>query len=129
MIRQYQWLDKYLQEKPGVERDYKEEWEWHRYQVGGKLFAALLHPSEKYDVMYAGKDLLTVKCDSNFAEALRNKHEEIMPGFYMDKRLWNTIDLNGELEEEFLKELCDESYRIVFEKLTKKLQREISEKE
>ena len=45
----------------------------------------------------------------------------------MDKRSWNSIDLNGALPEEVLREMIDESYRLVFEKLTKKLQREILE--
>ena len=93
------------------------------------MFAAVLHPSEKYDPMYAEKDLLTLKCDPLLADILRNEHSEIMPGFYIDKRLWNSIDLNGSLEDDFLKSLCDKSYKLVFEKLTKKLQREITIKD
>jgi predicted DNA-binding protein (MmcQ/YjbR family) len=124
---QYEWLDAYLLAKPGAEKDYKPEWEWWRYLVGGKMFAAILHPSEKYDPMYAGKDLLTLKCDPLLADLLRNEHSEIMPGFYTDKRLWSSIDLSGSLDDDFLKHLCDESYKLVFEKLTRKLQREIAE--
>lgn len=127
MAMQYEWLDEYLLAKPGAEKDYKVEWEWWRYLVGGKMFAAVLHPSEKYDPVYAGKDLLTLKCDPLLADLLRNEHSEIMPGFYIDKRLWNSIDLSGSLDDDFLKHLCDESYKLVFEKLTKKLQREIAE--
>ena len=127
MPKQYEWLDKYLLSKPGAEKDYKAEWEWWRYLVGGKMFAAVLHPSEKYDPMYAEKDLLTLKCDPLLADMLRNEHSEIMPGFYIDKRLWNSIDLNGSLGDDFLRNMCDESYKLVFEKLTKKLQREITE--
>ena len=128
MPKQYEWLDEYLLSKPGAEKDYKVEWEWWRYLVGGKMFAAVLRPSEKYNPMYAEKDLLTLKCDPLLADLLRNEHSEIMPGFYLDKRLWNSIDLNGSLDDELLKSLCDESYKLVFEKLTKKLQREIAEK-
>ena len=57
------WLDEYLLSKAGCTKDYKEEWDWHRYFVGGKMFAALLHPSENYDPIYAGKDLISLKCD------------------------------------------------------------------
>ena len=123
----YPWLEGYLQKKPGVTKDFKEEWGWHRYKVGEKMFAALLHPSEKYDALYAGKDLITVKCAPEMAPLLREKYPEILAGFYMDKRSWNSIDLNGDLPEEVLREMIDESYRLVFEKLTKKLQREILE--
>ena len=126
MPKQYDWLDEYLLSKPGTEKNYKTEWGWWRYLVGGKMFAAVLHPSEKYDPMYAEKDLLTLKCDPLLADILRNEHSEIMPGFYIDKRLWNSIDLNGLLNDDFLRSLCDESYELVFKKLTKKLQREIT---
>ena len=123
----YPWLDEYLCAKPGVEKDYKIEWQWHRYMVGGKMFAALMQPSEKYDPAYGGKELINLKCEPRLAELLRAEHLEIMPGFYSDKRCWNSIDLNGALPDEALQALIDESYRLVFEKLTKKLRNEILE--
>ena len=58
-MKKYLWLDEYLLSKPGVAKDYKAEWDWHRYMVGGKLFAALMRPSDKYDPAYAEKDLIT----------------------------------------------------------------------
>jgi predicted DNA-binding protein (MmcQ/YjbR family) len=39
-----EWLDSYLLEKPGAEKDFKVEWEWFRYQLRGKLFAAVCTP-------------------------------------------------------------------------------------
>ena len=36
----YIWLDDYLMARPGVTKDFKPEWNWIRYQIGGKLFAA-----------------------------------------------------------------------------------------
>ena len=126
-MENYPWLDGYLFAKPGVTKDFKEEWGWHRYMVGGKMFAALMHPSAKYDSAYAEKDLLNLKCDPMLAELWRKEHPEVMPGFYSDKRSWNSVDLGGSLAEERLKAMIDDSYRLVFEKLTKKLQREILE--
>lgn len=126
-MHSYDWLDEYLLGKPGTEKDFKIEWQWQRYLVGGKMFAAILRPSAQYDPMYAEKDLITLKCDPMLAEALRGEHSEILPGFYIDKRCWNSIHLNGSLEDGFLRYLCDESYKLVFGKLTKKAQREITE--
>lgn len=126
-MNHYPWLDEYLLAKPGVAKDYKVEWEWWRYQIGGKLFAAILCPGEKYAPEYAGKDLLSLKCDPLLAELLRKEHEEVLPGFYCDKRSWNSVDLGGTLPDAQLRQLCDDSYRLVFGKLTKKLQREIME--
>ena len=37
----YDWLDAYLMSKKGVTKDFKAEWNWIRYQIGGKLFTAL----------------------------------------------------------------------------------------
>ena len=37
----YDWLDEYLLSLPGAEKDYKPEWAWFRYQIRGKLFAAV----------------------------------------------------------------------------------------
>ena len=124
-MEKYPWLDEYLLAKPGATKDYKVEWGWHRYMVGGKMFAAILHPSDKYDPAYAEKDLVNLKCDPLLAELLRGEYPEVMPGFYSDKRTWNSVDLGGDLPEEQLKFMIDDSYRLVFEKLTKKLQKEI----
>lgn len=126
-MNRYEWLDEYLLAKPGAAKDFKEEWQWWRYQVGGKLFAAIMHPSEKYDPAYAGKDLINLKCDPLMAEFLRQEYAEVLPGFYTDKRSWNAVNLEGSLPADELKQMCDASYQLVFEKLTKKLQKEILE--
>ncbi len=123
----YSWLDEYMLSKPGVTKDFKAEWEWLRYMVGGKMFAAFMHPTEKYDSAYADKDLLNLKCDPKLGELWRSEYEDVMPGFYSDKRCWNSIDLGGSLPEDTLKLMVDDSYCLVFEKLTKKLQKEILE--
>lgn len=125
-MNKYEWLDEYLRGKPGTAKDYKEEWGWNRYQIGGKLFAATCTPGLQYKV-YGGHELLTLKCDPPFAEALREQYPDILPGFYMDKRNWNSIFLDGSVPEDQLRALCDHSYELVFGRLTKKVQRETSE--
>lgn len=126
-MKQYLWIDEYLLAKPGATKDFKVEWGWHRYMVGGKMFAALMHPSSKYDPAYAEKDLINLKCDPMLAEYWRREYPEVMPGFYSDKRTWNSVDLGGDLLENILQQMIDDSYRLVFEKLTKKLQKEIEQ--
>lgn len=122
----HDWLDAYLLGMPGATTDYKVEWEWQRYQVGGKMFAATMQPGPQYRE-YAGRRLVSLKCDPAWAEQLRAEHpDDILPGFYADKRHWISVDLDGDVPEELLRELCDHSYRLVFAKLTKKLQREIA---
>lgn len=118
-------LDEYLRGKPGVSKDFKDEWQWFRYMVGGKMFAATMHPSEKYAEEYADKDLLSLKCEPMRADFLRQTYPDILPAFYIDKTNWNSICLGGAVPEALLCELCDHAYDLVFAKLTKKAQKEI----
>lgn len=83
----YEWLDAYLLSLPGAEKDYKPEWQWFRYRIRGKLFAAVCSPDAKYQT-YGGHDLVNLKCDPAEAELLRAQYPEILPGFYTDKRTW-----------------------------------------
>lgn len=126
MLEQYHWLDEYLRAQPGAAYDWKAEWQWHRYLLDGKLFAALCQPGPEHKE-YDCRPLLTVKCEPELAKALRAEHPaDILPGFYMNKTHWNTIFLDGNLSEWALKDFCDRSYQLVFGKLSKKRQRELT---
>ena len=127
-MNKYEWLDAYLLGKAGAVKDYKLEWQWWRYQVGGKLFAATCQPGPEHKG-YDCRELLTLKCDPLRSELLRAEFPDIVPGFYCDKRHWISVFLDGAVPEDVLRDLCDSSYRLVFEKLTKKLQREITEQQ
>lgn len=122
----HDWLDAHLLGLPGAEKDYKPEWQWDRYMVRGKLFAALCSPEQKYQI-YGGHDLITLKCDPRMAELFRAEYPAVLPGFYMEKRGWNSILLDGDLPEDVLREMCDMSHRLVLEKLPKRVQKEIAE--
>lgn len=123
----YDWLNDYLLAKAGAEFNYKPEWDWDRYLVRDKMFAAITTPGEKYQPPYAGHRLVNLKCDPLLAEAFRGEYPEaIHPGFYSDKRSWIAVLLDGSLPDQILRDLCDMSYRLVLEKLPKKVQAEIS---
>ncbi len=124
-MQPYPWLEAYLMEKPGATQDYKPEWAWQRFLVGGRMFAARMRPGEEHNPLYAGRELLNLKCEPQWAELWRAEYPQVLPGFYSDKRNWNSVDLNGGLPEELLRHMIDESYRLVFARLTRKLQREI----
>ena len=78
-------------------------------------------PSKKH----GGHDLINLKCDPAHAELLRAEYPDILPGFYSDKRAWIACFLDGELPDELLRQLCEDSHRLVLEKLPKYAQREI----
>ena len=120
----YEWLDEYLLSLPGVEKDYKAEWQWFRYMIRGKLFAAVCTPEGKYEI-YGGHDLVNLKCEPERAELLRPEYPEILPGFYCDKRLWIAALLDSGLPDDLLRELCANSHCLILEKLPKYVQKEI----
>ena len=123
-MNRYEWLDGYLRAKAGAEKDYKEEWGWFRYRVDGKQFAATCRPDPKYKP-HDGREMVLLKCDPRLAEAYRETYPDVVPGFYSDKRTWNSVYLDGAVPDEVLKQMCDHSYELVFAKLTKARQREL----
>lgn len=117
----YTWIDEYLLNKPGVTRDLKKEWNWIRYQIGGKMFAAVClgEDNEPY--------YITLKLEPAEGDFLRGQYEDILPGYYMNKVHWNSIKPDGEVPDDLLKDLLDKSCKLVFSGLSKKKQKEILE--
>ena len=120
-------LDALLRTNVGVTKDYKAEWEWDRYMVGGKMFAAMCQPGETHAAEYAGHPLLTLKCDPLESESLQREFADILPGFYMNKQNWVSIRLDGNVPDGVIEQLSERAYTLIFEKLTKKMQKEILE--
>ena len=120
-------LDALLRTNAGVTKDYKAEWEWDCYMVGGKMFAAMCQPGETHAAEYAGHPLLTRKCDPLESESLQREFADILPGFYMNKQNWVSIRLDGNVPDGVIEQLSVRAYTLIFEKLTKKMQKEILE--
>ncbi len=117
----YPWLDEYLLSKKGVAKDLKTEWNWIRYQVGEKLFAAVCLDGENKPYY------ITLKLEPAEGEFLRGQYEDILPGYYMNKQHWNSIRPDGAVPDDLLRTLLDKSYQLVLEALPKKRQSEILE--
>lgn len=83
------------------------------FKVCNKMFALTGLDSDVFTV--------NLKCDPERAIELREKHEEIRPGFHMNKKHWNTINFDENLSEQLLKELIDHSYDLVIKGMSKKL--------
>ena len=117
----YEWIDDYLLEKKGVSKDIQEEWNWIRYHIGGKMFAAICRDDDNIPVY------ITLKLDSLEGEYLRKQYEDIIPGYYMNKTHWNSVKADGEVPDDVMKDILDKAYTIVLESRTKKKQKEILE--
>lgn len=116
----YPWIDDYLLQKPGVTKDLQPDWNWIRYQIGGKLFAAVCLDDQ--DQPY----YITLKLDPAEGDFLRGQYEDILPGYYMNKTHWNSVRAQGSVPDNLLRNLLDEAYRLVLHVLPKKKQREIT---
>ena len=115
----YPWIFEELAQKPGAVRDFKEEWQWTRFQVGDNLFAAICKDG-------AGNDtLLTLKLPPEENCFLREQYEDILPGYYCNKEHWSSIGLEGSVPYHLVRELMETSYRLVLAGLSQKKQREI----
>jgi predicted DNA-binding protein (MmcQ/YjbR family) len=75
------------------------------YKVGGKMFA--LVPLD------ADPPRVSLKCDPEWSEVLRNAYDAVQPGYHLNKRHWNTITIDGTIGDDEVAELIAHSYALV----------------
>lgn len=81
------------------------------FKVMGKMFALT-----DIDTFVS----VNLKCDPDRAILLREEFDEIIPGWHMNKKHWNTVSTTGTLDDELIEELITDSYNLVADKLPKK---------
>lgn len=118
----YDWIDEYLMKKRSVTKDLQVSWNWIRYMIGGKMFAAVCLDDKDKPVY------ITLKLMPAEGEFMREQYEDIIPGYYCNKQHWNSVKADGNVPDELLKKMLDKSYTLVLEGFSKKRQREILEK-
>lgn len=67
---------------------------------------------------------IAVKCNPELAIELRERYVDIIPGFHLNKKHWNTIFCQRELSDEVIENQILHSYQIVVNSL-KKVEREV----
>lgn len=72
-----------------------------------------------------GNLAISVKNNPEKNIELREEYPAVKPGYHMNKKYWNTIDLNGTIPDDMIKNLIDESYDLVTMSLPRKIQQEI----
>jgi predicted DNA-binding protein (MmcQ/YjbR family) len=82
------------------------------FKVSGKMFATAAPDELPYRV--------NLKCDPDRALELRDRYEDIIPGYHMNKRHWNTLTLSSRLPNALTLELIHHSYALVVASLTKR---------
>ncbi|MFF9478580.1 MmcQ/YjbR family DNA-binding protein [Streptomyces sp. NPDC014733] len=75
------------------------------FKVCGKIFALTDLTADPLSV--------SLKCDPELAPQLRAAHPEIIPGYHLNKRHWNTVALTGSLPDRLVREMIEDSYDLV----------------
>jgi predicted DNA-binding protein (MmcQ/YjbR family) len=81
------------------------------FKVEGKVFAiaALMDVPTR----------VNLKCDPDLALELRDRYEQVIPGYHMNKKHWNTVVLDGVIPEREITTMIDHSYELVVQSLPK----------
>jgi len=75
------------------------------YKVNGRIYAITNLNAEEFRV--------NLKCDPSYALELREMYSEIIPGWHMNKKHWNTVYMQGSLKATMLRQLIDHSYNLI----------------
>ena len=96
--------------KPGVIAEFPFGPEVLVYKVLGKMFALI--PED-------GPLQISLKCDPMLAVMLRDTYTAVTPGYHLNKRHWNTVAIDGEVPDDEILEMVDNSYALVVKSLPK----------
>src|SRR5438132_2363020 len=81
------------------------------FKVAGKMFA-LMSLNEV-------PTTVNLKCDPDLALDLRDRYEQVRPGYHMNKKHWNTVEIEGGITDAEVRKMIDHSYDLVVDTLPK----------
>ena len=81
------------------------------FKVRGKMFA--LAALEEMPTT------VNLKCEPDLALELRDRYEQVRPGYHMNKRHWNTVEIESGLPDAEVRKMIDHSYQLVIKSLPK----------
>jgi len=81
------------------------------FKVAGKIFALAA-----LDEIPATVNL---KCDPDLTLELRDRYEQVQPGYHMNKKHWNTVEIDSGIPEAELRKMIEHSYDLVVRALPK----------
>jgi predicted DNA-binding protein (MmcQ/YjbR family) len=75
------------------------------FKVAGKIFALSRLGQRPLRV--------SLKCEPGLAEQLREAHANVLPGYHLNKRHWNTVIVDGSMSDEMIGDMIEDSYDLV----------------
>jgi len=88
-------------------------------KVGGRMFALVLLDGDP--------GVVNLKCDPSRALELRAAYAGIRPGYHQNKRHWNSVDLDGSIDDALVRELIEDSYDLVVAALPRAVRAEVTQ--
>src|ERR1700719_1926389 len=104
-------LREYCLAKPGATEDTPFGEDVLVFKVAGKIFALA-----SLDEVPARANL---KCDPDLALELRDRYEQVQPGYHMNKKHWNTVEIESGIPDNEIRKMIDHSYELVVSSLPK----------
>ena len=104
-----QYAEARANELPGAGLEHPFGPDWEVFKVRDKVFML--------QTEVAGKPIVVLEAAPEYGEALRQQHEDITPGYHMNKQHWITLHPGGALRKQLVEDLVTESYLLVVEGL------------
>jgi predicted DNA-binding protein (MmcQ/YjbR family) len=89
------------------------------FKVGGRMFALI--------TLEGSPGIVNLKCDPELALELRARYSAVRPGYHANKRHWNTVELDGSVENDELRAMIDHSYELIVSRLPKEVRKSITD--
>ena len=100
-------LRNYCLDKPGAMECFPFDEETLVFKVDEKIFAL---------TSLDGELSINLKCDPASAIELREKYSAVTPGYHMNKKHWNTVNIDGTIPDNEIFSWIDHSYSLVKKK-------------
>ncbi len=108
----------YCISKKGVEETFPFDEVTLVFKVMNKMFALLPLHSEN--------PRANLKADPEWSIELRESYPQIYGAFHMNKKHWNSVEIENDLDDALVVKMIDHSYDLVVSKLTRKLKEELA---
>lgn len=102
---------------PGVTEEFPFGEETLVYKVMGKMFT--LTSLDSFES-------INLKCDPEIAVELRERYDGVSPGYHMNKKHWNTVDVHAGISDKLIYQWIRDSYDLVVDSLPKKTKEQLN---
>ena len=94
---------------PGAIEEYPFGDEVTVFKVRGRMFALIM--------LNGDPGFVNLKCDPELALEWRARHRAVRPGYHANKKHWNSVDLDGSIDNDDLRDMIEHSYRLIVDAL------------